>query len=153
MSQLHPVFNVVKLLQAPEDPIPSRKARLLPPPEMVDGEEHYTVERVLDSQLMRSQLQFLVKWEGYGYEESSWIPELDIAALDKIREFYNMHPGAPQQIRSVAFHSLVSCASRTQHARGGMMSKDDLFSAPKTSRSLSNSDLKHLWHSFDSDCL
>ena len=84
MSRLLPVFNVVKLLQAPEDLIPSRKARLPPPPEMVDGEEHYIVERVLDSRLMRSQLQFLVKWEGYGYEENSWIPESDIAAPDKI---------------------------------------------------------------------
>ena len=62
MSWLHPVFNVVKLLQALEDPIPSWKAHLPPPPEMVDGEEHYVVERVLDSWLMRGQLQFLVKW-------------------------------------------------------------------------------------------
>ena len=44
MSQLHPVFNIVKLLQALEDPIPGQKARPPPPPEMVDGEEHYEVE-------------------------------------------------------------------------------------------------------------
>ena len=153
MSQLHPVFNIVKLLQAPEDPIPSQRAHPPPPLEMVDGEEHYIVEQVLDSQLMRGQLQFLVKWEGYGYEENSWVSESDIAAPDKIQEFYNAHPGAPQQIRSVAFHSLVSCALRMQHARGGVMSGDDLFSAPKTSRSFSNSDLGHLQHSLDSDCL
>ena len=79
MSQLHPVFNIVKLLWAPEDPIPGQKAHPPPPPlGIVDGEEHYIVERVLDSQLMRGQLQFLVKWEGYGYEENSWVPELDI---------------------------------------------------------------------------
>ena len=53
----------------------------------------------------------------------------------------------------MAFHSLVSCTLRTQHARGGLMSGDDLFSALKTSRSFSNSDLRHLWHSLDSDCL
>ena len=84
MSQLHPVFNIVKLLQALEDPFPGWKAHPPPPLEMVDGEEHYVVECVLDSQLMRGQLQFLVKWEGYGYEENSWVPELDIAAPDKI---------------------------------------------------------------------
>ena len=120
---------------------------------MIDGEEHYVVERVLDSRLMRGQLQFLVKWEGYGYEENSWILESDIAAPDKIQEFYSTHPGAPQRIRSVAFHSLVSRTSRTQHTRGGVMLGDDLFSALKTSRSPSNSDLRYLWHSSDSDCL
>ena len=116
-------------------------------------EKHYIVEQVLDSQLMRGQLQFLVKWEGYGYEENSWVSESDIVAPDKIREFYNAHPGAPQWIHSVAFHSLVSCALRMQHARGGEMSGDDLFYTLKTSQSFSNSDLRHLRHSSDSNCL
>ena len=34
-----------------------------------------------------------------------------------------------------------------------VLSGDDLFSTPKTSWSFSNSDLRHLWHSLDSDCL
>ena len=46
MSQLPLVFNVVKLLQAPEDPIPGQKAHPPPPLEMEDGEEHYIVECV-----------------------------------------------------------------------------------------------------------
>ena len=54
---------------------------------------------------------------------------------------------------SVAFHSLVSHALRTQHARGGVMSGDDMFSAPKASWSFSNSDLEHLQHSLDCNCL
>ena len=33
------------------------------------------------------------------------------------------------------------------------MSGDDLFSAPKASQSFSNSNLRHLWHSSDSNCL
>ena len=33
------------------------------------------------------------------------------------------------------------------------MSGDDLFSAPKLSWSFSNSELRHLWHSSDSNCL
>ena len=117
--QLHPVFNVVKLLWALEDPIPGWKAHPPLPPEIVDGEEHYIVEWVLDSQLMRGQLQFLVKWEGYGHKENSWVPELDIAAPDKIQEFYNAYPSAPWWICSVAFHSLISHASRMQQTRGG----------------------------------
>ena len=76
-----------------------------------------------------------------------------VAAPDKIQEFYSVHPGAPQQIFSVAFHSLVSHTLRMQHARGGVMSGDDLFSVPKTSWSPSNSNLGYLQHSLDSDHL
>jgi len=39
MRQLHPVFNVVKLFAAPEDPILGRKPQTLPPPIIIDGEE------------------------------------------------------------------------------------------------------------------
>ena len=49
LSQLYPVFNVVKLTLAPVDLIPGRQAPLPPPPELVDGEEEYIVEEVLNS--------------------------------------------------------------------------------------------------------
>jgi len=39
MRQLHPVFNVVKLSAAPEDPILGRRPQTLPPPIVVNGEE------------------------------------------------------------------------------------------------------------------
>jgi len=38
MRQLHPVFNIVKLSAALEDPIPGRKPQALLPPIVVDGE-------------------------------------------------------------------------------------------------------------------
>jgi len=38
MKQLHPVFNVVKLTLAPDDPIPGRKLTDHPPPIIIDGE-------------------------------------------------------------------------------------------------------------------
>lgn len=59
MSHLHLVFNVVKLVPAAEDPIPGQKSRPPPPPEIIDGEEHYMVEKILDSQLIRNKLHFL----------------------------------------------------------------------------------------------
>src|SRR3979490_2384112 len=52
LSHLHPVFNTVKLIPAPEDPIPGRKSQPPPPPELIDGEEYYMVETVLDSHLI-----------------------------------------------------------------------------------------------------
>jgi len=44
LRQLHPVFNVVKLSAAPDNPIPGRKPRALPPPVVVDGEPEWEVE-------------------------------------------------------------------------------------------------------------
>jgi len=38
MKQLHPVFNVVKLTLAPDDPITGRKTEDHPPPIVIDGE-------------------------------------------------------------------------------------------------------------------
>ena len=49
MRQLHPVFNVVKLSATPEDPILGRKLQALPPPIIVDREEEWEVEEILDS--------------------------------------------------------------------------------------------------------
>jgi len=49
MRQLHPVFNVVKLSAAPEDPILGRKLQALPPPIVVDGEKEWEVEEILNS--------------------------------------------------------------------------------------------------------
>ena len=50
----------------------------------MDGEEHYMVKKVLDSHLMQGRLHFLVKWEGYGYEENTWVAEEDMAAPAKV---------------------------------------------------------------------
>src|SRR3979490_1201062 len=138
MSHLHPVFNMVKLIPAPEDPIPNRRAKLPPPPELVDGEEHYVVEKVLDSRLMRGRLHFLVKWEGYGYEENTWVTEEDMAAPAKVREFYQSHLGAPRRVRLMAFELLMSRASRMQHPRRGGDVRGPPISTPKPSPRRSN---------------
>jgi hypothetical protein len=71
MRHLHPVFNVVKLTPIPIDPIVGRQPKLLPPPELIEEEEEYLVEEILDSKMFHSQLCFLIKWEGYGVEHNT----------------------------------------------------------------------------------
>jgi len=71
LRQLHPVFNVVKLSAAPDDPIPGRKPRALPPPIVVNGEPEWEVEKVLDSRWHRRRFQFLIKWQGFSREHNS----------------------------------------------------------------------------------
>ena len=65
MSCLHPVFNVVKLSPATDDPIPGRHATPPPAPEIVDKEER-VVEEILDSKVINRKLRYLVKWKGFG---------------------------------------------------------------------------------------
>jgi len=103
MSRLHPVFPVVKLTPKPVDPFPGRHPKKPPDPILVDEEEEYFVEKILDSCLRSGKLEFLVKWEGYGYEENQWVPEDNIHASELVKEFYKRHSGAPRRIRVVDF--------------------------------------------------
>src|SRR6266487_2361292 len=77
-----------------------------PLPEIVDNEEHYEVEEILDSRLHRNKLQYLVKWKGFGYEENSWMNEKDVFAPRLVREFHQNHPAAPRRIRKIHFDSI-----------------------------------------------
>jgi hypothetical protein len=88
MRRLHPVFNVVKLTPSPADLIVGRHPTLPPPPEVIDGEEEYLVEEILDSKMFQGWLRFKIKWEGYGPEHDSWEYATEVHAPDRIAEFY-----------------------------------------------------------------
>jgi hypothetical protein len=60
MKRLYPVFNIVKLTPALLDPIEGHHTLSLPPPEIVDGEEEWIIEEILDSK-MNWKLHYLVK--------------------------------------------------------------------------------------------
>jgi hypothetical protein len=100
LCHLHPVFNIVKLTPAPDDPIEGRQPKLPPPPELVEGEEEYLVEEILDSKMFRSRLRFLIKWEGYRVEHNTWEYATDVHAPKCLAEFYQKHPAAPCQIQA-----------------------------------------------------
>ena len=65
MSRLHPVFNVVKLTLALDDLVPGRQPHPPSLPEIIEGEEEWVVEGILDSKVINQKLHYLVKWEGY----------------------------------------------------------------------------------------
>jgi len=89
LRQLHPVFNVVKLSAAPDDPIPGRKPQAPPPPIVVDGEPEWEVEEVLDSRWHRRRFQFLIKWKGFSREHNSWEVASVRAQLDVCTRTYS----------------------------------------------------------------
>jgi hypothetical protein len=66
MKHVHLVFNVVKLTLAPAGPIPGRRFPPPPLPEIIEGEEEWIIEAILDSKVMNRKLQYLVKWKDFG---------------------------------------------------------------------------------------
>jgi hypothetical protein len=106
MKRRHPVFNIVKLTSAPPDPIEGRRAPPPPLPEIVDGEEEWVVEEILDSKVINRKLRYLVKWKDFGIEHNTWEPWDNVHAPDLVADFYARHPGAARHIRNAAFDSI-----------------------------------------------
>jgi len=123
MRQLHPVFNVVKLSAALEDPILGRRPQTPPPPIIVDGEEEWEVEEILDSRWHRKRFQFLVKWQGFSREHNSWEAASDVKAPDLVAKYYWKHPAAPRHIRRTDFDAIFQpqnhCFETQQSWKGG----------------------------------
>jgi hypothetical protein len=98
---IHPVFHI-DLLTLYCKTIMHGPNFTQPAPELIDGEEEYSVEKILDSRRFgrRRQLQYLVKWEGYPDSDNMWVDKDDIFAEDKVWEFKASNPDAETHIRS-----------------------------------------------------
>jgi hypothetical protein len=84
-GRIHPVFHVSLLepyRQRPgEPPVPQR-------PDIVDGQEEWEIETILDTRLYRRRRQYLIKWKGFATYENSWVYEEDMPHAQTIlREF------------------------------------------------------------------
>ena len=60
-----------------------------PPPDLVDGEEEFEVEQILDMKQMGRgrKTHYLVKWKGYPTSDNSWEPEKNLNTDELIAEF------------------------------------------------------------------
>jgi hypothetical protein len=98
---IHPVFHI-NLLTPYKETIMHGPNFTRPAPELIDGEEEYSVEKILDSRRFgrRQRLQYLVKWEGYPDLDNMWVDKDDVFAEDKVREFKASNPEAETHIRT-----------------------------------------------------
>jgi hypothetical protein len=101
---IHPVFHI-DLLTPYKETIMHGPNFTRPTPELIDGEEEYSVEKILDSRHFgrRRRLQYLVKWEGYPDAENMWVDKDDVFSDDKVREFKASNPDAATHIRGTSF--------------------------------------------------
>jgi transposase InsO family protein len=61
-----------------------------PPPDLIEGEEEFEVEKILDVQQRGRgrKTHFLVKWKGYPVSDNSWEKAEDVHAEELVKEFY-----------------------------------------------------------------
>jgi hypothetical protein len=64
----------------------------MPPPEIIDGEEEYEAEGILEYRRYRRQHQFLILWKGYPRSSATWEPLGNLShCLELVNEFKTAH--------------------------------------------------------------
>ena len=58
-----------------------------PPPELIDGEEEFEVEEIINERLYRRKRQYLVKWLGYPASDNTWVYEKDLHSPELLEEY------------------------------------------------------------------
>lgn len=87
--KVHPVFHVSLLEPYLGRPGVEPEG---PPPLLVDGEEEWEVEKILEERVLNGKVQYLVRFTGWGAEHSEWIWDEDLHADRLKREFKKEHP-------------------------------------------------------------
>src|SRR5882724_9915549 len=106
-GQTHLVFSVTLLRPYSTDTIAECINKIPPPPVIKDKVKEYEVEHILDSQVFRNKLEYLVCWKGYGVKEDEWRLAEDVKGVRRlVSEFHSRNPEAPQYISSLDFASL-----------------------------------------------
>ena len=86
--KIHDVFHVDLLTPYHETEVHGANFTQ-PPPDLIDGEEEYEVEEILDSRRYGRgrKVQYLVKWKGYPSSDNQWVNWDDMHAEEVLTEF------------------------------------------------------------------
>src|ERR1700677_125096 len=107
--KIHPVFTRSKLQLYSPPTIPGQS--ITPQgPVVIEGEERYNIEAILNSKPTRGKLFYLIKWEGWSTKHNTWEPESHLNEARKFIEKFNReHPSASRRIFTNNFKSLTFC--------------------------------------------
>ncbi|MBW0591809.1 hypothetical protein O181_131524, partial [Austropuccinia psidii MF-1] len=96
-KSIHPVFHISLLEPVKTSTIPYGNPER-PPPITIEEEEEWEVSQVLDSNLKRRKLWYLVEWKGFTQdpERSTWEPAKTLKNCpDLVKDFHLLYPDKP----------------------------------------------------------
>ncbi|SJL10865.1 uncharacterized protein ARMOST_14260 [Armillaria ostoyae] len=86
--KIHPRFNEKLLTPYVPPSFPNQEQPLPPPPDLIDEEEQWELEEILDSKTRKVRtkrgqpsttvIDYFVKWKGWTQEHNSWVAESDM---------------------------------------------------------------------------
>jgi hypothetical protein len=95
--KIHPVFHMSLLEPYHNDTIPGREPTPSPPV-IIEQNEEYEVEQIIDSRIHRNTLQYLVHWKGYTIMDRTWEPKAHLTHCQRlIEQFHKEHPERPAE--------------------------------------------------------
>ena len=95
---IHNTFHISLLeLYNNNNKLPSQRSEP-PPPIIIEGEQEYELEEVIDSRLHYNKLQYRAKWTGYSPEhDKNWYPAENFENADLAkRNFHARYPSMPK---------------------------------------------------------
>ena len=85
--RIHPVFHAHLLSRYHENEEHGRNF-LEPPPDIIEGEEEYEVEAVLNHKGTGRCRKYLIKWKGYSSADNTWEPEVNLMGTQELLDDY-----------------------------------------------------------------
>ena len=98
-KKIHDIFHA-SLLTPYHETTAHGANYLEPPPDIIDGEEEYEVEKILDSKRIRrnKRLHYLIQWKGYSEAHDTWESEDNVKHVQKlVKQFHHQYPTATRQ--------------------------------------------------------
>jgi len=92
--KIHPVFHVDRFRRyhpSPGELGPRTPAK--PAPVIIEEEEEYVVEAIMEHRKHNNRMEYLLQWQGYPREDWTWEPESNLAHCKEILKKYKRDHG------------------------------------------------------------
>src|SRR5579863_10379609 len=103
--RIHNAFHASLLLPYQETPEHGQNFEE-PPPDLMDGQPEWEVEKILQERTRRGKKQYLIRWKGYSEAHNSWEPKAYLNAPELLQAFHQHHKKVIRALKAV----LTDCA-------------------------------------------